>query len=688
VIGDLLAQLQPALGVLALAIAAGALLAAGTRIAARLLGDAPPAVWCAGTAIAATWLLAALSMVLLFTGCYRPWSVTLGSVILALLTRRLAGTGPPVGELVRRTAGDVRALGLPAVLLAVALLGALAFQAARGLLLPPLSWDSLTYHLTIAARWVQDGGYSPLPFPDALWDYGHYPHGGELVTAFLLLPFHGDLLANLAAFPFLGLAAAATFALAREAGAGPRDAGLAAAVVMVSPPLFAYLTTQYVDLQVTAESLAAVLFLVRSLRARATGDTVLAFAAVGLAFGTKQSAVLLTAPAVAALLLTVRGRSWAQVAAALLVLAAVGLPWYVRNWIETGNPVFPFAVTFGGHELLPGSIYRSATLAKMPDLSELPFLQRLLIYAPNAREDDLALTFGPKLPLLLAAGLLGLGVLWRARQRATAILLAAVVGLEVLSVAAPSAKAIRDRWPEVTHRFFATSVAILAAAVAVALARMPQLAASCVRLLLAGLLACDLALMNRSIAGEWLLGGTIALLVWIGMLMLLRVPPRYRVFTLGAAIALLAAAAVPLQVHRDRTRYVAYGRAREVHGIPRAAVAGWASLDDPAVPHTIAFASGWDLPGHHWLVYPLFGRRLQNRVLHVPPVPISGTFSYAPAAPLLVDGEEFAGRLRRAGVDRLFTVPPWPPELPAVETTTRHFRLLQSDEGYRIYAVQ
>src|SRR5205814_1381665 len=125
-------------------------------------------------------------------------------------------------------------------------------------------------------RWVQDGGYSPLPFPDALWDYAHYPENGELIAAWLLLPFHSDLLANCTTLPFLLLAGAATCALARELGAAVRDALLVAAVVMVSPPLFAYATTQYVDVQVTAEALAAALFLVRSLRSRTAGDHLLA----------------------------------------------------------------------------------------------------------------------------------------------------------------------------------------------------------------------------------------------------------------------------------------------------------------------------------------------------------------------------------------------------------------------------
>jgi hypothetical protein len=684
---DLLQQLQPALGLVALAIASLALLDAGARIAHRLLRDPPLAVLGVGTAIAATWGLVSLSLVLLFLGQYRPWAVTVGSVAIALLARRLCKTAPPPWQLVQRAATALRvAAGGPGALVLLAVLGALAWQTARGLLLPPLSWDSLTYHMTIAARWVQDGGYSPMPFPDALWDYGHYPNGGELIAAFLLLPFHSDLLANCTALPFLLLAGAATCALARELGAGLRDALLLAAVVMVSPPLFAYVTTQYVDVQVTAEALAAALFLVRSLRTGASGDRLLAFAAVGLAAGTKQSALALCAVGTVVLIgSALRRRSWTGVPASLLAMIAVSAPWYLRNWIETGNPLFPFAVTIGGRELLAGSIYRSASLPGFTELPESAFLQKLLIHAPNALPDDLALTFGPKLPLLVLLGIAGIVLLWRAHRRAAAVLLTTLVAVEVLAVAAPGAKVIRDRWPEVTHRFFATSVAILAASSTLAIARAPRILALALRLLLAGFLVWDLALMNKSVAGEWLLGGTTALVLLAAGLALLRIP---HVSTAVICMALAVLAAVPLQTHRDGTRYVAYARARDVHGIFRAGVPGWEFADDLARPHTIAFASGWGLPGHHWLVYPLFGRRLQNRVLHVPPVPTGGTWTYAPGAPVTVDGEAFARRLLAASVDLLFSVSPWEPELPAVETTPRHFRLQQSADGYRIHEVR
>lgn len=685
----LLHQWPAPLGLLALALSSLALVDAGTRIGRRLLGTAPLAVLVAGAAVASTWLLVMLSMLLLFFGLYRPWFTTPAALLVAAVARLACGPGGAPFAWFLGVADAVRQVVTgPRRLLLLLVLGAIAGQAARGVLLPPLSWDSLTYHLTIAARWVQDGAYSAMPFPDALWDYGHYPNHGELMTGWLLLPFHGDLLVNLVSFPFLLLAGGATYALARELGARGGDGLLMAAVVMCSPPLFAYVTSQYVDLQITAEALAAALFLVRALRTGAAGDFSLAAAALGLAMGTKQSALALAAVGSAVLaVVAFRRRAWLPFLGALPVMLTAGLPWYLRNAIETGNPLFPFGVSVGGRELLAGSTYRTAALQQLPDLSESTFLHRLLIYAPNALSDDLALTFGPKLPLLALGGILGLVLLWRER-RAAAVLLAVLVAVEVLAVAAPGAKTIRDRWPEVTHRFFATSTALLAATATLVLARAGRSTANAARVLLAGLLVWDLSMMNKSVSGQWSLGAVTALTILAAMLAvpsLLR--HRRRAWLLTLALLLAALAAVPLQTHRDRTRYRAYAQARDVHAIPRACVPGWESMDDPERPRTIAFASGWDLPGHHWLVYPLFGRRLQNRVLHVPPVASEGTWSYARAT-WTTDGAGFAQRLRDAGADHLFSVPPWPPELAAVETSPQAFGLREGTAGYRIHDVR
>ena len=63
-----------------------------------------------------------------------------------------------------------------------------ALRAARSLVSPPLATDSLTYHLFRAGRWVQSGERVLEPAPDAWGYYAYYPHIGDGLTAWLMLP--------------------------------------------------------------------------------------------------------------------------------------------------------------------------------------------------------------------------------------------------------------------------------------------------------------------------------------------------------------------------------------------------------------------------------------------------------------------------------------------------------------------
>src|SRR6185295_14488899 len=51
--------------------------------------------------------------------------------------------------------------------LSILTLHAVGSEALRGLLRPPLSWDSLMYHLMLSARWLQERNLKPVfgPYP-------------------------------------------------------------------------------------------------------------------------------------------------------------------------------------------------------------------------------------------------------------------------------------------------------------------------------------------------------------------------------------------------------------------------------------------------------------------------------------------------------------------------------------------
>jgi len=71
----------------------------------------------------------------------------------------------------------------------------------RALLMPPLAWDCLTYHLTFAALWIQKGTLFIFHAPDQIADNAYFPINGDIFASWLLLPFDSDMVVNTMNFP-------------------------------------------------------------------------------------------------------------------------------------------------------------------------------------------------------------------------------------------------------------------------------------------------------------------------------------------------------------------------------------------------------------------------------------------------------------------------------------------------------
>src|SRR4030095_16578762 len=89
---------------------------------------------------------------------------------------------------------------------------------------PLTAYDSLSYHLFFAARWLQEHRLSIIatPFSDEAQSYA--PANGELFFLWLMAPLHSDQLAPLRQVPVYGPLGVALYALARRTGARPGPA--------------------------------------------------------------------------------------------------------------------------------------------------------------------------------------------------------------------------------------------------------------------------------------------------------------------------------------------------------------------------------------------------------------------------------------------------------------------------------
>ncbi len=281
------------------------------------------------------------------------------------------------------------------VLAAVAFFGIIIWDC---LTPPPAGGDPFIYHLTFPASWLKAGRIVYVPLPYGAQAASYYPFNMELFYLWLMAPLRTDFLVNFGQVPSLLLAGLALAALARETGIGKPGAMVGAAVTMLAPCFIQQATVARVDIAFAAWFLLSLYYALRWGRTRRAGHLALFGAAVGLLIGTKPIGVLYSfLPGLLfAFQLKGRGaaRAAADVCAALALALAFGGFWHVRNWLATGNPVFPLDVKLFGATIFPGAYGRGAMRAfHSSDPMELPrigyfylgfWLEAFLIFSGGA----------------------------------------------------------------------------------------------------------------------------------------------------------------------------------------------------------------------------------------------------------------------------------------------------------------
>lgn len=581
--------------------------------------------------------------------------------------------------------------------LTVALGTVLGFLLVRAVLTPPLSWDAQTYHLFHAGTLVAQGGIQPLDAPDAWSYYRYFCLNGELVYAWVMLPFHGDFLVNAVNLLFWVPMVLFLRELLRGLFRNDRTAFPAAVLLATFPAVFSYLTTAYVEPLLFCFVFAALVLVPEDPADRRGPLFVLAWAAAGCAVGTKLFGVLVVPPALVAtgVFLWRRNLRLRHGVAALLLFAAAGAPWYVRNGLETGNPLYPSRVEFRGATLFEGN--RSFTSLQdrlgekvIPFAESLP-LPLLAPFSGKARElllpaacavENHNLGYGPGLLLLIPFFPLGVACLARERRYfALALgLLTLLLGLALFY--APGMRVIRTFWMFPSLRFLYIPVCVISLFTLAWLNRrmgekaLVMLCGAGIALNLYNALPRGFVEADLRIAVGVLLAG-----LAVFLLHRLRLLPRGRTGTLATVILVVISLTALWGIRgTSRTGYALAGW--DLHNFPRYAAVGLNLTDVPDRGQRIAFSSGWDRgAGHTWLWYLLLGSRLQNSVTYVPVTRSGAVVDYEVLTADRVDFGAWHRRLRAARIDWVVTHPPRTVEYEWVLSHPECFETWLVDDG-------
>jgi hypothetical protein len=219
-----------------------------------------------------------------------------------------------------------------------------------GALAPPANGDALVYHLAAPKLWLQTHRIEPLPW--------NWVTAGPLNVGMLFLlglALSGDTLASLLNWVFGVLTAAGLVVVARRHFAGVTP-GVAAALFYTSALVAATSTSMHVELGWTFFTLLAVSALLNYLADGNERGLAVCGIFAGLAAGTKVPAGLVPLVLLAALLST--HRLWRQpprlrtLMRFVVPVVVLTLPWYLRSFLYSGDPFFPFLSALLGNERL------------------------------------------------------------------------------------------------------------------------------------------------------------------------------------------------------------------------------------------------------------------------------------------------------------------------------------------------
>jgi hypothetical protein len=559
---------------------------------------------------------------------------------------------------------------------------------------PPTANDPLTYHLPAAVEWIQRGRITLFQ----AWLFNpantYSPLAGSVFLTWLVAPMGSDVLARFAQMPALMLIFFAFIELCRGADSrgGLRRAGgsvlIFATALVLSRPFLSQTILEKDDLFVTAFFTTAMAGLT-SARLREALGPLRVGVAIGLMLATKYTALLslplvllaFDAPAKAGW----RARHWLIGVLAVILLAG---PWFLRNAILTGNPLYPVRLP-----MLPGLF----VTARSHNLCSFQGVGRALAggyYSPPY------VLWG-----FMMAGWLSLAV----RRGAPAVMsephLRAVIAGPVLGI---GLFLFTSPYDEV--RFIYPSLVLLAAATCTALADVPAVASWIGATLILGVsLATNFILPAQAeiLPVAAIVGATCACAVVLWSLTIQRLARLGLLALTGAAFVAVLYVQARALVANYRFMVNRTWQERDPPGYSYLAD-GWAFVREELPPgETVAYANTY-------FVYPLYGFELDRPVVYatlreglnqVHDLPVIGVpLSGEQIVPAIVratvaepDRDAWLKNLRTRGAKYLFvakhdltgTADPAPPaELSFAEQDAIHFQRLFDNQAAAVYQIR
>lgn len=238
---------------------------------------------------------------------------------------------------------DIKMPGLnPGEMFFIFILSIFLSVAFVGAMTPPVFYDSLTYHLAVPLQYVKHHKI----FHISTNLFANFPQNIEMLYTMSLI-LYDDILANLINFSFLPLTLLLLYGFLKDTFGG-RTAFLAALIFTSTPAVILLACGTYIDLGLTFYLLLSFTALTEWMKTSSKNWLILSGLLCGFSMGIKYTAAISLTVFIPLILhncITKNRKIIPDVILFLIPAFVFFLPWMLKNYFFTGNPVFPFFIS-------------------------------------------------------------------------------------------------------------------------------------------------------------------------------------------------------------------------------------------------------------------------------------------------------------------------------------------------------
>ena len=244
----------------------------------------------------------------------------------------------------------------------------------------PLEYDSVAYHLPFISEWLQSGSLLKPYYSAFAGPISYYPSNYELFDLWTFLPFRSDFFANLLNFPLFALFGMMTWKILRNFKVDKLTSTFASGIPFYMPVFLSQAGMPLVDLFFTI-SFAFTFYFLQEIylnKNLKSSDFLLFGLSLGLFIGTKYLGLVYGSVLIFAIFILTLKKVWNNklqifkyAGIAIFGLMLTGSFFYLRNWFDSGNPLFPVNLSLFGYEVFEGYRGSNQTLLDTSLLANL-----------------------------------------------------------------------------------------------------------------------------------------------------------------------------------------------------------------------------------------------------------------------------------------------------------------------------